>query len=209
MKLGYILSVTGFFLGAALLALQLSLTIPARMATGASFSSSIIFYVSFFTILSNIGVVLTYLSALTKWRWLSWFRDHRTRTMLASLILIVMLVYHFVLAGIWAPAGLFKVADIGLHYAAPVTYLLWWAALPRSQSLNLTAIKAMMVPPLVYILYVLARGHITGLYPYPFVNVGVLGIRQVGLNAFGLFVFTAAMMAIFVALDRVLLKLKK
>ncbi len=202
-----VLSATGLALGIALLGLQFSLTIPARMATGANFTSSVIFYFSFFTILSNIGIALTYLAALTDWSWLLWFRRHQTRTMFAVLILIVMLVYHFVLAGIWAPVGMFKLADFGLHYAAPVIYLLWWVTLSRTEKLPLTAINAMMVPTLIFIIYVLVRGQMTGLYPYPFIDVGILGLKQVLINALGLYAATAAMMAVFIGIDRQLFKI--
>ena len=209
MVLQRVLPAIGLALGIALLGLQFSLTIPARMATGASLTSSIIFYFSFFTILSNIGVMVTYLAALTDWGWLLWFRRHQTKTMFAVLIFIVMLVYHFLLAGIWAPVGLFKLADVGLHYAVPLIYLMWWASMSRSETLKLSAINAMMVPPLVYIIYVLVRGQLTGLYPYPFIDVGALGFQRVIVNALGLYAVTAVMMALFIAIDRALVKLKR
>jgi hypothetical protein len=202
-----ILAVTGLVFGAALIALQFGLTIPARMETGATLSASIVFFLSFFTILSNIGVVLTYLAAVTRWSSLNWFRLHQTKTMFAVLILIVMLVYHFALAGIWLPTGLFKLADVGLHYVAPVIYLLWWCTLRRSQTLSYLDIITMMVPPLVYIVYVLVRGQVTGLYPYPFIDAGVLGSAKTLVNAAGLFALTSVIMALFIGIDRQLLKI--
>jgi hypothetical protein len=209
MKRDVILPLAGLVLGAALLALQFGLTIPARMATGASLSASIVFFLSFFTVLSNIGVVLTYLAALTRLNWLSWFRLHQTRTLFAVLILIVMLVYHFVLSGIWAPIGLFKLADMGLHYAAPVLYLVWWITLRRNERLTYGQIGAMMVLPLAYIVYVLVRGQMTGLYPYPFIDAGVLGYAKTLVNAAGLFALTAAIMVLFTGIDRQLLKISQ
>ena len=209
MALQRVFPVFGLALGIALLGLQMSLTIPARMVTGASLTSSIIFYFSFFTILSNIGVALAYLAALTNWASLLWFCHHQTKTMLAVLIFIVMLVYRFLLAGIWAPVGLFKLADIGLHYAAPITYLVWWATMPHRETIKLSAIKSMMVPPLIYIIYVLVRGQLTGLYPYPFIDVGALGFQRVIVNALGLFAVTAVLMAVFILTNNTLLKFKK
>jgi hypothetical protein len=209
MKRDVILPLAGLVLGAALLVLQFGLTIPARMATGASLPASVVFFFSFFTVLSNIGVAVTYWAALTHWSPLSWFRLHQTRTMFAVLILIVMLVYHFVLAGIWAPTGLFKLADMGLHYAAPLVYLVWWITLRRSQTLNFSQIAAMMVPPLLYIIYVLLRGQMTGLYPYPFIDAGMLGYTKVLVNVSGLFAVTAATMALSIAIDRQLLKISQ
>ena len=207
MKRETALSLIGFCVGIGLLVLQFSLTIPARMATGASPFASIVFYFSFFTVLSNIGVTLTYLASLTHWAWLGWFRRHQTKTMFAALIFIVMMVYHFVLAGIWQPAGLFKVADIGLHYVAPLLYLVWWAKLRRSETLKLSQISFMIAPALIYILYVFARGAVTGLYPYPFINAAVLGYATTIINTVVLLVASIAIMALFVGIDRLLLKL--
>ena len=203
------LSLIGFCVGLGLLVLQFSLTIPARMGTGASAFASIVFYFSFFTILTNIGVTMTYLASLTHWAWLGWFRHHQTRTMFAALICIVMLVYHFVLAGIWQPAGLFKLADIGLHYVAPLLYLVWWALLRRSEPLKLSQISFMMVPALIYIFYVFVRGAVTGLYPYPFIDAGMLGYAATMINTVGLLVATIAIMALFIGIDRLLLKFFK
>ena len=209
MKRETMLAAAGLVLGVALLVLQFSLTIPARMATGGSLLSSVIFYFSFFTILSNFGVVLTYVASLTSWKPLAWFSRHQTRTMFAVLILIVMLVYHFVLAGIWQPVGLFKMADIGLHYVAPVLYLLWWVALTRIERLQFSGINAMMLPAFIYIVYILVRGHLTGLYPYPFVDVGVLGTKQVFINALTLYLAATVLMAVFIGIDRQLLKISQ
>jgi hypothetical protein len=209
MKRDVILPTIGLVVGAVFLALQFGLTIPARMATGASLAASIVFYFSFFTILSNIGVVLTYLEAVTRWNWLNWFGRHQTRTLFAVLILIVMLVYHFVLAGIWAPVGLFKIADVGLHYVAPVLYLVWWFTLRRNEKLNFSQINAMMMPPLIYVAYVFSRGQLTGLYPYPFIDAGILSLQQTMINALGLFAITAAIMVLFIGIDRQMLKMSK
>ena len=200
------ISLTGLGLGLSLLMLQFALTIPARMATGASVVASVVFYFSFFTVLSNIGVTLTYLASLTNWARLDWFRRHQTRTMFAVLILIVMLVYHFLLAGIWQPAGLFKLADIGLHYVAPLLYLTWWAMLHRSEPLKLSQIGTMMAPALIYIVYVFVRGAVSGLYPYPFIDAGILGYNSTMINSLVLLVISAAMMALFIGIDRLLLK---
>ena len=65
------LALIGLFLGAFALTLQFSLSIPASMANGASLTKAILLFVSFLTIISNSGLVLIYLSALTGWQGLS------------------------------------------------------------------------------------------------------------------------------------------
>ena len=40
--------------------------------------------------------------------------------------------------------------------------------------------------PVVYLVYILARGQLDHRYPYPFMDVGKLGWLQAGLNAAGI-----------------------
>jgi hypothetical protein len=42
------------------------------------------------------------------------------------------------------------------------------------------------VLPLIYCIYALVRGRMTGTYPYPFIDVGILGPAQTALNVVGL-----------------------
>ena len=54
----------GFVIGLAALLLQFAITIPASMETGRTALASVIFYFSFFTILTNILAVLVHAAAL-------------------------------------------------------------------------------------------------------------------------------------------------
>ena len=195
-----LLGLFGLVLGTAALGLQAGLTVPLRMSMGDSVIRAVAFYLSFFTILTNLGVVLVYLSALTGWmRPLS---GTFTRTMMAGFIVVVMGVYHFFLAPTWNPQGLWRLADVVLHYIVPVTYVLWWITGPQKRRLKWNRAFAMVGVVMGYAGYVLARGAVTGRYPYPFLDVDTLGRGAVALNVAGLAVLFLAVSLGAIALSR-------
>lgn len=194
----------GLLIGAAALILQISITVPARLANGDSFVGALIFYFTFFTILTNLTLVLIYASELWPRQWLNWFRRPVTRGMMAAAITLVMLFYHFVLAATWDPQGLSLVADRLLHYLTPIFYLLWWMLFMRHGVLKWADIPAMLVPPAIYLVYVMIRGAIVGEYPYPILEANRLGYATVALNVFGVLIGLAVLGAIVVVLDRLL-----
>lgn len=198
--LHFILGLAGLLIGTAALGLQAGLSVPMRMAMGDSALRAVVFFLSFFTILSNIGVVLVYLAALT-----GWFRALSgtfARTMMAVFILVVMVVYHFVLAPIWDPQGLWRIADIALHYITPVVYLIWWLAGPHKRRLPWNRALAMVAVVMGYAGYALVRGALTGRYPYPFLDVPELGRAAVAANVVGLAALFLLVSLVGVALSR-------
>lgn len=177
-----LLAISGFGIGAFALILQFALTIPARMEAGHGLGDAMVFYFSFFTILTNIGAALVYAARLFPGK-LAFFATDLARATIAVCITIVGLVYATVLAKIWAPEGLFWLCDILLHYVAPVIYVLWWALAGRNGTLGWSHAPGMLVFPVSYLVYALVRGQITGLYPYPFLDAGSLGLSKVAVNA--------------------------
>jgi len=194
------LGLFGLVLGMAALGLQAGLSVSMRMAMGDGALRAVVFYLSFFTVLSNMGVVLVYLSALSGWmRPLS---GTFMRTMMAGFILVVMGVYHFILAPIWNPQGLARVADVVLHYVLPVNYLVWWITGPHKRRLPWNRALAMVAVVMGYAGYALTRGAVTGRYPYPFLDVDTLGRTAVAWNVAGLAVLFLAVSLGAVALSR-------
>ncbi|MFZ1772906.1 MAG: Pr6Pr family membrane protein [Rhizobiaceae bacterium] len=176
------LAITGFAVGAFAVILQFALTIPARMNAGRDLAEALVFFFSFFTILTNIGAVLVYAASLLRGR-LSFFATPLARAAIAVCITIVGLVYATVLAKIWAPEGLFWLCDVLLHYAAPVIYALWWLTAGRSGTLQWSDAPRMLVFPVLYLVYAMMRGLLTGLYPYPFIDAAALGLGPALVNA--------------------------
>src|SRR5690242_3095242 len=69
-----IATIAGLLVGAAALVLQFALTIPARLEAGDMIFGAVIFYFTFFTILTNLALVLIYAAELWPQTGLSWFR---------------------------------------------------------------------------------------------------------------------------------------
>ncbi|MDC7677579.1 Pr6Pr family membrane protein [Asticcacaulis machinosus] len=163
-----------------------------------------IFFISFFTILTNLVLVLIYASALFKGRWLEGFRRDGVRAMMAGIMTLVMIFYHFMLANSWNPQGWFKVCDIALHYVTPIIYLAWWTGVQPHGSVRFRDIPAMFIPAAIYVAYVMIRGAITKIYPYAVFDAHTLGYGAVVVNIAGLIVFTGVLFAVVVLADRIL-----
>lgn len=194
----------GFILGAAGLVLQFAITIPLRLNNGDSFPGAVVFYFSFFTILTNLALVLIYASELWPRRWLRWFRSPVTRGMMAAAITLVMAFYHLILAETWDPQGLGLVADTTLHYVTPIFYVLWWILFMRHGTLKPGDIPSMLLPPTIYLIYAMIRGALIDEYPYPILEANRLGYGVVALNVLLVLVGLTLLCAIVVGLDRVL-----
>ena len=192
----------GLLVTAAALLLQFWLTIPTRMATGDSLVGSLVFFFSYFTILTNMMVAAVYLSAVTGWRWLGWWRRPWVRAMVAGSILVVMIVYHLLLAGLVRDEFLWQLADRTLHYVDPLLYAVWWLLAVPHGTLRWGDLPRMLVYPGAYLLWALGRGAVTSLYPYPFVDVTALGYGQVVLNCLGVLAAFVLFYAAAIGVDR-------
>ncbi|AVX04663.1 hypothetical protein MXMO3_02142 [Maritalea myrionectae] len=196
-----VLSWFGVFAGFCFLTLQFIITIQARLELGDNLLGALWFLLTFFTVLSNIGVLAVHISARFDWPHFAWFRRAYVRTMLAVLILIVMVVYHLVLAPLWQPKGFFAVANIGLHYITPLIYLGWWTLFRREHAASFGDIPAMLLPPVLYLIWAMARGLAIGEYPYPFLDMAELGFGRTALNSAALFLTIGLLYSLFILLE--------
>ena len=100
----------------------------------------------------------------------------------AVFIAIVGIVYSIALRHVWDPEGLQKIADVVLHDATPVLYVLYWLLFVRKGELQFRDVPAWLVYPAIYAVYSMIRGAMTGRYPYHFLDAGVLGYPRTALN---------------------------
>ncbi|NCT66122.1 MAG: hypothetical protein GXC76_00615 [Rhodanobacteraceae bacterium] len=157
-------------------------------------------YFSFFTILSNLLVALT-TSAAVGWPQ-SRLASPRVRGAAALCIAVTCGVYYFVLARTWAPHGAQLLANVALHYLVPPLYLAWWiTCVPHGRLAWADALRWLLLP-LGFLGWTLARGAWLHEYPYPFVDVDVLGIGEVLRNALALGVLFLLVGLVLVALDQ-------
>jgi hypothetical protein len=189
----------GATLGWFALVLQLYLMLvrdPAAML------GVVITYFSFFTILTNLLVALVFTAAALRPRaaWGKWLLRPSVQASTAVYIAIVGMVYQLLLRHLWNPQGAQWVADVLLHSIIPVGYVLyWWLFAPRDDLSWKNAI-GWLVYPGGYLVYTLARGAVSGLYPYPFVDVTALGYGGVLARSAGLMLVFLGMGMLVVAI---------
>jgi len=204
MSLKRLVTLLGLVVGAATLMLQFYLSIQLRLAKGDNLLAALWFFFTFFTILTNGMLVLIYLSELTGARWLDWWRASATRAMMAGIMAVVTVFYHVMLAGLWQPTGLHLVADIVLHYVAPLCFIAWWLLFQPHGQLGWRDIPSMTVFPLAYLIWAMFRGALVGEYPYPILEANTLGYGQVAINCLVMFVVFVTLFAVAIGIDRLL-----
>jgi hypothetical protein len=192
----------GALLGWFALALQLYLMLvqaPAPERLGA-----VIIFFSFFTILTNIltALVFTAVALQPKGGWGQWLRRPSVQAATAVYIAIVGMVYQLLLRQLWNPQGAQFVADVLLHSVIPVGFVLYWLLFAPRAGLSWKDAVTWLIYPGVYLVYILARGAVSGLYPYPFVDVKVLGYPGVLARAAGLLLVFLGMGLLVVAVGR-------
>lgn len=145
---------------------------------------TIIRFFSFFTILTNILVALYFTSRLPMFEKTSLanFYKKGSLTALTVFILVVGLVYQIILRSTWHPKGLQKIVDELLHSVIPIFVLGYWFLFAENSDLKFKNCKNWLCFPLLYFVYVIARGHFSNFYPYPFVDILALGYYQVCIN---------------------------
>lgn len=181
-----------------------ALVLQARVAEGAATrvpDTPVWWWLAgYFTILTNLGVVIL-MAALAFGTRLS----ARIQGGLLLSILMVGLTYHALLARLWAPQGLAWWADQGLHSAVPLLMLGWWLGL-GDKMVSLRDLPWWLIWPATYAAYALARGALTGFWPYPFLDAAHLGWPQVALNSAGMVLAFAALGLTLIACARALVR---
>ena len=186
------------------LAIQLEMVLISRWTSGASLVGGLVSYFSFFTILSNTlaASVLTYAADSRPSKGRSFFLQPWVSSGIAVSIIVVGVAYSLLLRQLWQPQGVQWLANEILHDVMPVLFTLyWWFCVPKGL-LRVSHIGLWMLYPLLYFAYILLRGHLLGVYPYPFVDVEKLGYWQTFINAGGILAGFVAVALGVVAVDR-------
>lgn len=203
-----IAALLGMLIGLAGLSIDFVVIVPAVMSVtptnpvARSLPEALVNFWTYFTHLINLGLVLVYLASLAGWRWLAWFDRPHTRALMAGYILLVMFYYHFMLAPYYRFEGPLLVGTILLHYVAPIYYLAWWVLFAPHGNLRFGQMPWMLVPGLVYVAWVLARGAIVGEYPYDILDAGKNGYPQVAVGVSVLVAAVAGFCALVIFADR-------
>lgn len=191
-------------LGWAGLSIQMYLIFQSRWALGASLIGGLVSFFSYFTVLTNtlVATVLTCAWTSRESAAQRWFLQPWVSSAIAVSIAVVSLAYNLLLRHLWHPEGWQWLADELLHDIVPLLFLgYWWCCVPKG-TLRLWHIALWAMYPLLYFGYVLLRGHMLAVYPYPFVDVTRLGYPQVFINASGLLAGFVAIALGVIGLDR-------
>lgn len=70
-----------------------------------------------------------------------------------------------------------------MHDAVPVLYLVYWLIFVSKSDLQWKHAAQWLLYPLIYMVYSLIRGGISGRYLYPFIDAGAIGYRRTLANA--------------------------
>jgi hypothetical protein len=194
----------GLIVGVGGLVVQFVLSMQAYLAAGRDIPGALGAFFIYYTILTNIVLVLVYVSELAAWRWLEVFRKLDVTGMMVANMLLVMTFVHFFLRGLTQLSGLFVVCDIVLHYVTPAIYIVWWLVGVRHGPLVVRRVPIMLLPTFIYFLVAMARGAWTHEYPYPILNVVKLGYGHVLLNAVAMTLALGCLMLVVIGVDEVL-----
>ena len=180
--------------------LQLYLMLQNRTET---VGETLIRFFSFFTILTNILVAVCLTSVVVRdKRKEDFFSSPITLSAITVYILIVGLVYNLVLRSTWSPQGLQMLVDELLHAVIPVFVFVFWLLFVRKDELKGGIVYRWLLFPFAYLIFILLRGSSSGFYPYPFINVPVIGYTKVINN-------TLILMGVFLLFSFLLVGLAK
>lgn len=185
------------------LGLQFFITNALVLSQGRSIQDSLALFFSFYTILTNLLVAIAFtVAALRPAGWFRVFSRPFVLSGIAPNIAVVAIVYNLILRQLWHPTGWALVADELLHVVMPVVFIIyWWRWVPKS-ALRWRDALIWASYPLGYFVYALARGAASGTYPYPFIDVGVLGYGAVLQNGVGLLIGFVGLATLFIAVGR-------
>jgi hypothetical protein len=160
-------------------------------------------YFGFFTMLGNILVAFAFAAPLCPgFPGAGFFHRPGVRTAIAVYIVVVDVIFYLLLRKIYTPTGLGGVLNLLLHYIMPPLYVVDWLVFVPKQSLSYRQIPFWLIFPIAYLAVVLVRGAASGYYPYPFLDAGMFGYRQIAINIAALSLFFILLAAALVALGR-------
>ena len=160
-------------------------------------------FVSYFTILSNLLVIVTVLPLITDPR----HDGRRWRVLrLAALVMITVtgLVHWFLLRPLSTLAGVEAAGDVLVHVAVPVLTVVGWLVFgPRPRTEGRTVAWS-LAWPIGWLVYTLLVGALTGWYPYPFLDVAARGVGPVAITCGAIALLLTGLSSACWRLDRML-----
>lgn len=198
-----ILSLLFAFIGWFAIIAQYFLMIENRET---SIAETTINFFSFFTILTNIIVAIYFTWLYFNKNKSSLINKPGTLTAITVYITVVGFIYQVTLRHLWQPHGLQLIVDELLHTIIPILVIIFWYLYETTMPVKYIQILKWAIYPLLYLFYILIRGGLTGLYPYPFIDVTNLGITKALINAGFLLLLFIVISCLFIFVGKVFIK---
>jgi hypothetical protein len=112
-------------------------------------------------------------------------------------ISVTGVVYSTVLRGVTSLHGWAVATDAVFHYVVPLMAVLGWLAFGPRPRADRRTVAWSLAWPVAWLGYTLLHGHVSGWYPYPFIDVTVHGYAVVAVNSLLVTVVLAVMAAAF------------
>lgn len=169
---------------------------------------ALIRYFSYFTIQTNmlVATCFTFLLLRPASAWGKFFSGNHVRTAICVYITFVGLTYNILLRQLWQPTGLQHLVDELLHSVIPVLFILYWMIFVPKAGLQWKNAVRWLIYPVVYVVVMLGRGALSAYYPYPFIDVSVLGYSRVLLNGLGLIIAFLLLSCLFIAVGKLIIR---
>jgi hypothetical protein len=106
-------------------------------------------------------------------------------------------------------AGLQMIVDELLHSVIPVWVIIFWYLYEAIEPVKYSQILKWAIYPLIYLIYILVRGSFSNFYPYPFIDVTMIGISRTLKNAGLLIIIFIMISAFFLFLGKAIIKRRK
>jgi len=183
-------------------ALVVQVVLLASEAASPPGATRYIRFVSYFTVQSNVLVLLSLIGLLLRptgpsgmlWRVI------RLDGMLG--IVITGLVYNTVLAGLEDLAGARQYVNLSLHAVSPLMAVIGWLVLGPGARFTTRVLAWAMIWPIAWLVYTFVHGGISRWYPYPFLDADRLGVGRAVVQSGVVAVIGVALGALLVLVDR-------
>jgi hypothetical protein len=174
---------------------QLSIIGIIKGFTGDSFFEAFINFLSFFPVETNLAVamILTVPMVVKSGSVYDFFVSNGVRAMVVVYSFMVVMIFDLVLQDLWEAEGMQFLLNYLMHKAIPIFYIIYWFNDRPRAHLKYSFSIPWLIAPVIYLTATLTRGHLTGYYPYPFIDVDRIGMATVLYNSVGmLFLFWLA-----------------
>lgn len=151
----------------------------------------------YFTIWTNALIAVAFTAVAAGYAVAPW--------MLGGILLSIVLVgviYALLLRDL--PIGTLRTSALAntlVHRVTPVLVTVFWIAFVPKGHLQWRDATIWAAYPIVYLGYILLRGHVTRRYPYPFLHVEEIGWVATLRNAAGIAAFFIAASLVFIGID--------